>query len=124
VSARFSPRSEIVVPAKAGTHFFVVPQADKWIPAFAGMTVFLLAAFAAAAEAPPGASSCSGCHPASGSVQTPVARLVGRPAALTVAALQAFRAGQRPATVMDRIAKGFSEDESAAIAAWYAAQPN
>jgi cytochrome c553 len=88
------------------------------------MTVFLFAAFGAAAEAPPGASSCSGCHPASGSVQTPVARLVGRPAAQTVAALQAFRAGQRPATVMDRIAKGFSEAESAAIAAWYAAQPD
>jgi sulfur-oxidizing protein SoxX len=58
---------------------------------------------AAAAEAPPGAGSCSGCHPTSAAVQTPVKRLVGRPAAETVAALQAFRAGQRPATVMDRI---------------------
>jgi cytochrome c553 len=36
--------------------------------------------------------------------------------------MQEFRAGQRPATVMDRIAKGFSEDEIKAIAAWYAAQ--
>jgi cytochrome c553 len=51
-----------------------------------------------------------------------VPRLVGRPAADIVAALEAFRAGQRPATVMDRIAKGFSEAELAAIAAWYAAQ--
>jgi cytochrome c553 len=51
-----------------------------------------------------------------------VARLDGRPAAEIVAALQAFRTGQRPATVMDRIAKGFSESEIAAIAAWYAAQ--
>ncbi len=77
---------------------------------------------AAAADAPPGASSCSGCHAANAAVQTPVPRLVGRPAAEIVAALQAFRAGQRPATVMDRIAKGFSESEIAAIAAWYAAQ--
>ncbi len=37
-------------------------------------------------------------------------------------AMQQFRAGQRPATVMDRIAKGFSDDEAAAIAAWYAGQ--
>ncbi len=32
------------------------------------------------------------------------------------------RAGQRPATVMDRIAKGFSDAEVQAIAAWYAQQ--
>ena len=39
-----------------------------------------------------------------------------------MAAMQAFRSGQRPATVMGRIAKGFSEAEIAAIAEWYAAQ--
>ena len=77
---------------------------------------------AAAADAPPGASSCSGCHAASAAVQTPVPRLAGRPAVEIVTAMQAFRAGQRPTTVMDRIAKGFSEPESAAIAAWYAEQ--
>jgi cytochrome c553 len=77
---------------------------------------------AAAAEAPPGASSCSGCHAASAEVQTPVPRLVGRPAVDIVTAMEAFRLGQRPGTVMDRIAKGFSESEIAAIAAWYAAQ--
>ena len=79
-------------------------------------------ASAVATEAPPGASSCSGCHSASAAVPTPVARLVGRPPAEIVAEMQAFRAGQRPATVMDRIAKGFSDSEIAAIAAWYAAQ--
>jgi sulfide dehydrogenase cytochrome subunit len=36
--------------------------------------------------------------------------------------MQAFRAGQMPATVMDRIAKGFTDEEIQAIAAWYAAQ--
>jgi cytochrome c553 len=91
--------------------------------ALCGMAVLAsLVVPTAAAEAPPGASSCSGCHAASAAVQTPVPRLVGRPAAEIVAAMQAFRAAQRPATVMDRIAKGFSEPESAAIAAWYAAQ--
>lgn len=77
---------------------------------------------AAAADAPPGASSCSGCHPASAATQTPVPRLVGRPAADVVAAMRDFRTGQRPATVMDRIAKGFSDAETAAIAEWYAGQ--
>jgi cytochrome subunit of sulfide dehydrogenase len=77
---------------------------------------------AAAADAPPGASSCSGCHSASAVTQTPVPRLVGRPAAEVVAAMRDFRTGQRPATVMDRIAKGFSDAETAAIAEWYAGQ--
>ena len=88
----------------------------------AGLASLAGASSVIAAEAPPGASSCSGCHAAKASVKTPVPRLVGRPAADIVAALQAFRAGQRPATVMDRIAKGFSESELAAIAAWYAAE--
>jgi hypothetical protein len=29
----------IVVPAEAGTHSSAVREVDKWIPAFAGMTV-------------------------------------------------------------------------------------
>ena len=77
---------------------------------------------ALAADAPPGASSCSGCHPVSGSVDTPVKRLVGAKAADIVGAVQEFRSGKRPATVMDRIAKGFTDDEIKAIADWYAAQ--
>jgi sulfide dehydrogenase cytochrome subunit len=77
---------------------------------------------ALAADAPPGASSCSGCHPVSRSVDTPVARLIGAKPADIVAAVQAFRSGQRPATVMDRIAKGFTDDEIKAIADWYGAQ--
>jgi len=36
--------------------------------------------------------------------------------------MNGFRDGSLPATVMNRIAKGFSDDESRAIAAWLAAQ--
>jgi cytochrome c553 len=54
-------------------------------------------------------------------VQTPIPRLEGRPAVDIVAAMQQFRTGARAATVMNRIANGFSDDETAAIAAWYAA---
>jgi cytochrome c553 len=76
----------------------------------------------AASEPPSGAASCSGCHPASAGVETVVPRLAGRPAADIVAQMQAFRTGQQPATVMNRIANGYSETDVAAIAAWYAAQ--
>jgi cytochrome c553 len=79
---------------------------------------------AVAADAPAAASSCSGCHAASTAVQTPVPRLVGLPAPQIATAMQEFRTGKRPATVMNRIAKGFSDGEVVAIAAWYAAQPD
>jgi len=83
----------------------------------AGSVVALTALLGGAAP-PPGASSCSGCH---GGV-TPIPVLAGRNAADIVAALDAFRAGSKPATVMDRIAKGFSHDEMVAIAAWWEQQ--
>jgi sulfide dehydrogenase cytochrome subunit len=79
-------------------------------------------AIGAAGIPPPGASSCSGCHPAAQSVDTPVKRLIGRKPEEIVAAVKAFRSGEKPATIMDRIAKGFSDDEIAAIADWYGAQ--
>jgi cytochrome subunit of sulfide dehydrogenase len=74
------------------------------------------------ADAPAGAPSCSGCHATSQSVENPVPRLIGRNPADVVAAMAAFKSGQRPGTVMDRIARGFSDDEIKAIAAWYGAQ--
>jgi cytochrome c553 len=83
--------------------------------------VFSLAA--AAIEPPAGASSCSGCHAASAKVETPVPRIRGRQPAEIVTAMLAFRSGERPSTVMGRIAKGFSDDEIRAIAVWLAAQP-
>ena len=77
---------------------------------------------ALAADAPPGAAACSGCHPVSRSIETLANRLIGRTPADIVTAVQAYRSGQRPATVMDRIAKGFTDDEIKAIADWYGAQ--
>ena len=74
------------------------------------------------AAPPAGAAACSGCHAASTGVASPVSRLAGRDRADIVKAMQEFRAGTRPATVMDRIAKGFTDEEVQAIAAWYAGQ--
>src|SRR5262245_14249927 len=86
------------------------------------LAVIAPASAAGPSDAPPGATSCSGCHPASKSVDTTVPRLIGRNPADIVTAMQAFKSGQLPSTVMDRIAKGYSEDEVKAIAAWYGAQ--
>ena len=85
--------------------------------------VSVAAAAAASAEPPSGAAACTGCHPASTRVTSPVPRLSGLDRATIVRAMQDFRSGRRASTVMDRIAKGFTDDEIAAIAAWYASQP-
>ena len=74
------------------------------------------------ADAPPGALSCSGCHPPARTAGAAVPPLAGRNAADIVAAKAAIKSGQRPATVMNLVAKGFSDDEVKAIAAWYGAQ--
>lgn len=80
-----------------------------------------LAAESRTADPPPGASACSGCHApaASGGGMAP---LEGRPAGDIVASMRGFRSGALEATVMDRIAKGFTDEETRAIADWYAAR--
>lgn len=89
--------------------------------AAAGILLAAVPATAQPVAPPPGAAACSGCHPpgASGAVVPP---LQGQTAEQIVEAMQAFRTGQRPATVMDRIAKGFTDDETRAIAAWVSQQ--
>jgi cytochrome c553 len=81
--------------------------------------ILILAAAAALVAPPPGATACTGCHGAPG---TALPSLNGRSEAEIVAAMAAFRTGARPSTVMDRVAKGFTEDETKAIAAWLAAR--
>jgi sulfide dehydrogenase cytochrome subunit len=81
----------------------------------------LLAALAASwpawADAPPGAAACTGCHgPAA--LGSAIPSLDGHAAEEIVVQMQAFRSGERPATVMDRVAKGFSDEETRAIAEW------
>ena len=93
--------------------------------AFVGVVMFVASgavAFAASPEPPAGASSCSGCHAGGARVDTTVPGLIGRSAADIVAQMQAFKTGQKQSTVMDRIAKGFTDAEVQAIAEWYAQQ--
>jgi cytochrome c553 len=71
-------------------------------------------------EPPPGATTCSGCHAPAGS--NGFVPINGRNASDLASAMEAFRSGERPATLMPRLMKGFSHDEIKAIAAWISAQ--
>jgi len=90
---------------------------------FAAVLAALVSISGALADEPPaGASSCSGCHAVNAAAETPVPPIRGRTADEIMTAMAAFRAGKQPATVMDRIAKGFTDDELKPIAAWLAQQ--
>ena len=89
----------------------------------AALTLLLLpnpASAQAPTLAPPlAAQACLGCHAAA----TPIPAIAGRPAADLAAALTAFRANERPNTIMGRIARGYTEAEIAALAAHFASLP-
>lgn len=85
--------------------------------------LILVAGAPARAQALLAAQGCLGCHGPGGTGSTPIAALAGRPAADLVAAMDAFRAGTRPATIMNRIAKGYTDAEIAAMAAYFAGLP-
>jgi len=62
---------------------------------------------------PAGAASCLGCH---GGGPTGFPSLDGLTAERIADAMAAFRDGHRAGSVMNRIARGFSQEESRAIA--------
>lgn len=76
----------------------------------------------AGAQAPLAAEGCLGCHGPNGAGAGGVPALAGREAAELRAQLLAFRANERPGTIMGRIARGYSEAELAAVAEHFARQ--
>jgi cytochrome subunit of sulfide dehydrogenase len=69
------------------------------------------------------ASACAICHGTDGrAVTKEVIALAGLPREHIATQMRAFRDGQRPATVMHQIAKGYTDQQIDAIAAWFASQ--
>ena|SRR5689334_4405374 len=97
------------------------------------MTKLLAAAFALAAAAAHAqdkpvarslAATCAACHGTDGrSVTSEVVSLAGLPKEHIVAQMKAFRDGTRPATVMQQLAKGYSDVQIEVIADYFARRP-
>ena len=68
------------------------------------------------------AATCANCHGTAGQAVAGSANatLAGRTD--IAAQMNAFKSGARPATVMQQLAKGYSDQQIAAIAAYFAAQ--
>lgn len=77
----------------------------------------------AAAETPAApqiAQACAGCHGQAGEGMGPIAKLAGKDRGLFLRAMTEFRADGREATIMNRIARGYTEDEIAVLADYFA----
>lgn len=96
-------------------------------PAVTSMTLaFVLGASTAyAADSSVGrgiAANCAACHGTNGRSNSAIPALAGRQKTEIIELMQAFKSGQRPATVMHQIAKGYTEEQIAAAAEYFAAQ--
>lgn len=68
------------------------------------------------------AAACANCHGTDGRLVGSVPTIAGRPAAVLEARLLAFKHDEvSDTTIMDRIAKGFTDEELAALAGHFAA---
>jgi cytochrome c553 len=92
----------------------------------------LLAAPLALAQADPGAlaqralaATCANCHGTDGRAlpDSVVPGLAGQSAPYLADALKAYKRGERPATVMHQIAKGYSDAQLDALATYFATRP-
>jgi cytochrome c553 len=68
------------------------------------------------------AAACANCHGTNGVSQQGMPNLAGQQRAYLVQQMQDFRAGKRPATIMHQIAKGYSDEQIDALAAFFSAQ--
>ena len=83
----------------------------------------LLAPVAWAADASPSmlADACAPCHGTDGKSPSAIPALSGKSAAYITQRMLEFKAGAREGTVMNRIARGYSDTEIAAVAQHFAA---
>lgn len=68
------------------------------------------------------ANTCFSCHGTDGHSAGAMPSLNGKPAAYISTMLTAYRSDAKKGTVMNRIAKGFSQDEIKALSQYFAAK--
>lgn len=68
------------------------------------------------------AAACAACHGTNGHAQPGMVALAGMDKTKIVTAMQDFKSGTRPATLMHQIAKGYSDDQIVQIAEYFAKQ--
>ena len=96
-------------------------RSTKWLAAA------VLAATAAGAHAQVNqikvwAAACANCHGTDGRAQPGMESLAGANKDDMVKKMLDFKAGRKPATIMHQLSKGYSDEQLAQIAGYFAAQ--
>ncbi len=68
------------------------------------------------------AASCANCHGTDGRAAPGMVSLAGVPQDQLVKKMLDYKAGRLPATIMHQLAKGYTDEQIAAIAAYFAAR--
>jgi cytochrome subunit of sulfide dehydrogenase len=68
------------------------------------------------------AATCQSCHRADGGQGSAIGSLAGKPRDEIVRKMQEFKSGARPATLMNQLAKGYTDEQIQVLAEWFAAQ--
>jgi sulfide dehydrogenase cytochrome subunit len=68
------------------------------------------------------AANCANCHGTDGRAVSAIPPLAGRDRAYLEETMKAFKTGARPATIMHQLAKGYTDEEIAVLAEYFAKQ--
>jgi len=129
---RFAHRTELLPnppsnPLSAPRSTFIPHILRMFVTATAlsglAATVGISPAFAEGASGQTIGLTCVVCHGAQGRGTKTIPALAGRNADQTYATLLAYKSGSRPSTVMDRHAKGYSDEELRAVSDYFASLP-
>jgi cytochrome c553 len=69
------------------------------------------------------AAACFNCHGTDGNAQPGMESLAGASKDDIIKKMLDFKSGRKPATIMHQLSKGYSDEQIAAIAGYFAAQP-
>ena len=67
------------------------------------------------------ANPCAGCHGTDGASPGPIPPLKGLPSSYIISAMKSYKTDQRKGTVMNRIAKGYTDEEIKLMASHFEA---
>ncbi len=90
--------------------------------------LFALAAAAASAQSPDPnlarnlSAGCANCHGTNGASKGGTASLAGQSKDVLVRKMQDYKAGKTPATIMQQLAKGYTDEQIELMAGYFAAQ--
>jgi sulfide dehydrogenase cytochrome subunit len=68
------------------------------------------------------AHACAGCHGTYGHSQAPTPTIASKPEEEFIALMSDFKSGQRVSSVMNRIARGYADEDFAAMAQFFKKQ--